>query len=70
MNVVPLGTRNLRDLSGLWDSAERARLTDAIIIGVDQEGAFWHNANFVDGPTALWLLEYAKAMVLKSGGIL
>ena len=66
LRVVEAEIENKRDLEPIIDRMRQAGLTDVLILGYDRSGDFYSDVNFVDGPVALWLLEMAKKMILKT----
>lgn len=47
--------------------AMRAKLTDVVIMGWDEDGEQFFSASNADGPECLWLIEKAKAALLSAG---
>jgi len=70
MNVVEAPVDDFRDIGLLIERMREAGLTDVLVVGYDRNGELWTDINFVSGADGLWLLEAAKAIIMKSGNIL
>ena len=44
--------------------ATEAKLTEVVVIGLDEKGEFYFGGNITDGPQILWHLEIAKRRLL------
>lgn len=51
----------------ILDGAKRANLSEVVIVGMDQDGAFYFASNIAAGPGVLWLLELAKTRLIAMG---
>lgn len=51
----------------LLQKAIDAKITDAVIIGYDQDGELWFASSKADGGDVLWLMEKAKKALLEIG---
>lgn len=60
-------TPNDYDANIMLEAATRADLDSVIIIGWDKDGDMFFSSSMGDGPECLWLMEKAKAELLKAG---
>lgn len=49
-------------------NAIKAELENVVVIGWDKDSDFYFAGSYAAGPETLWLLELAKAKLLKIGG--
>lgn len=49
------------------ESALAAKLDAVVLIGWDKDGEFYFASSYANGPETLWLLEGAKAKLIKIG---
>lgn len=49
--------------------ADRAKLTETVVIGWDKDGQFYFASSEADGGGVLWLLEMAKKRLLEAGEV-
>lgn len=69
MSVVKLhefGPGNFDDACRVLDEV-KADKPDRVLVLYEADGEYCSNTNIADGGTALWLLEWAKLKLMKSG---
>lgn len=67
--VLPVVTRLDIPAGRVLDSALKAGLETAVVIGYDADGEFWFGSNKADGGNVLWLLEKAKLKLFQAAGV-
>lgn len=68
-NVIPLGNVTRLDLPTdmVLDGAKGYCSDGVVILGFDDDGAFYFASSIADGGTVMWLLEQAKLALLEVG---
>lgn len=67
ISIFPGITTNDHDPNVLLGAAERASLTQVVIIGYEPDGEMFFSSSIANGPDVLWLLELAKRRLLDIG---
>lgn len=65
--VLPVVTRLDCPPDRILDAAKEAKLTEATVIGYDENGDFYFASSKANGPEVLWALEQAKKALLALG---
>lgn len=71
-NVIDLPVITTLDIPAerILNKAIAADLQEVMLIGTAKDGSFYFAATFGDGGNVLWLMEKAKAELLKVAGFL
>lgn len=64
LRVVEAAIESVRDIDSLLARVKAANLVDVMVLGYDDDGRFWTDVNFTDGPTAVYMLEKAKHRII------
>lgn len=65
--LFPGVSPNDYDANLMLEAATRADLENVVILGWDKDGEMFFSSSMGDGPECLWLIEKAKAALLRVG---
>jgi hypothetical protein len=68
--ILPVVTRLDIPAERVLNTALAADLDGVVVIGKQKDGYYYFSSSIADGGDALWLLEWAKAALMRAGGLL
>jgi hypothetical protein len=68
--ILPVVTRLDIPAERVLSTAHAADLDAVLVIGKQKDGAYYFSSSVADGGDVLWQLEWAKAALMRAGGLL
>jgi hypothetical protein len=68
--ILPVVTRLDIPVERVLNTALAADLDGVVVIGKQKDGYYYFSSSIADGGDVLWQLEWAKAALMRAGGLL
>jgi hypothetical protein len=68
--ILPVVTRLDIPAERVLNTALAADLDGVVVIGQRKDGSYYFSSSIADGGDVLWQLEWAKAALMRAGGLL